>query len=123
MSPLFRKPKREDGMDLLMRAILTGSPSEGILSQESDGQKSFVNSETLPTDMQGDAKAVLEAAGVKFLAVIEDDPISSMWNSLTAGRRLLQVTRCGLTLSMTRGANAQASSTRQLSMTAALISA
>lgn len=75
MSPLFRKPKREDGMDLLMRAMLTGSPSEGILSQESDGQKSFVNSETLPTDMQGDAKAVLEAAGVKFLGVIEDDPM------------------------------------------------
>lgn len=73
MSP-FKKPRKEDGRDLLMRAMLTGSSSEGILSQESDGQKSFVNSETLPTDMQGDAKTVLEAAGVKFLGVIEDDP-------------------------------------------------
>ncbi len=70
-----RKPKKEDGMDLLFRALATGSPSDAILSQESDGQKSFVTSETLPTNMYGDTKAVLEAAGVKFLGIVEDDPL------------------------------------------------
>jgi len=72
---LFRKPKKEDGMDLLMRAMLTGLSSDAVRSQESAGQQSFVASEALPTDMQGDAKAVLEAAGVKFLGIVEDDPI------------------------------------------------
>jgi len=72
---LFKKPQKENGMDLLMRALVTGSASEGILSQKSDGQKSFVNSETLPIDMQDDARTVLEAAGVKFLGVVEDDPM------------------------------------------------
>lgn len=70
-----RRPRKEDGFDLLMRTMTAGSVSEGILSQEADGQKSFVQSETLPTDMQGDAKSVLEAAGVKFLGVVEDDPM------------------------------------------------
>lgn len=70
-----RKPVKEDGLDLFMRAMMAGDASRGIESQEADGQRSFVSSETLPTDMQGDAKAVLEAAGVKFLGVVEDDPM------------------------------------------------
>lgn len=74
MSP-FKKPRKEDGMDLLMRAMIEGDASKGIEFQEADGQRSFVSSETLPTDMGGDTKAVLEAAGAKFLDVIEDDPI------------------------------------------------
>jgi len=75
MSIFGKKPRKEDGMDLLFRALATGSSSDAIMGQEADGQRSFVNSETLPTDMQGNAKAVLEAAGVKFLGVVEDDPM------------------------------------------------
>jgi len=69
-----QKPRKEDGMDLLFRALVTGDNSGAILGQEADGQKSFVSSTTLPTDMR-EAKAVLEAAGVKFLGVVEDDPM------------------------------------------------
>jgi hypothetical protein len=69
-----QEPRKEDGMDLLFRALVTGDSSNAILGQEADGQKSFVSSTTLPTDMR-EAKAVLEAAGVKFLGVVEDDPI------------------------------------------------
>jgi hypothetical protein len=67
--------RKEDGTDLLMRAILGGSPSDAILDQEAAGQQSFVNSDTLPTDMFGDAQMVLEAAGVKFLGVVKGDPL------------------------------------------------
>lgn len=68
-----QKPRKEDGQDLLLRALLVGDGSRAILDQEAAGQSSFVSSTTLPTDMQGKSKAVLEAAGVKFLGVVEDD--------------------------------------------------
>ena len=70
-----RTPRKEDGMDLFMRALSTGDPSSAIMGQEADGQKSFVGSDTLPTDMRGDSKAVLEAAGVMFLGVVKEDPM------------------------------------------------
>ena len=69
-----QKPRKEDGIDLLFRGLVTGDGSSAILGQEADGQRSFVESTTLPTDMR-DAKVVLEAAGVKFLGVVEDDPM------------------------------------------------
>lgn len=57
--------------------FITAMSSAGILAQEAQGQRSLVRSETLPTDMgrynNYDAKAVLEAAGVKFLGVVEGD--------------------------------------------------
>lgn len=70
-----KAPRKEDGLDLLMRGLLTGSSSDAILGQEAAGQSSFVGSDTLPTDMQGNAKEVLEAAGVQFLGIVEDDPM------------------------------------------------
>ena len=70
-----RKVHKEDGLDLLMRSVVVRSTSKAILSQEADGQQSFVKSETLPVKMQGDARAVLKIAGVKFLGVVEDDPV------------------------------------------------
>ena len=69
-----QKPRKEDGMDLLIRGLETGDSSRAIMGQESDGQRSFVQSTTLPTDMR-DAKVILEAAGVKFLGVVKDDPM------------------------------------------------
>ncbi len=46
----------------------------GIEAQEARGQQSFVQSETLPTDMR-DARPVLEAAGVKFIGPVDGDPL------------------------------------------------
>jgi len=70
-----KAPRKEDGLDLLMRGLATGSSSDAILGQEAAGQQTFVGSDTLPTDMQGNAREVLEAAGVKFFGVVEDDPM------------------------------------------------
>jgi len=58
--------------------VLGGAPDK-ILAQESAGQRLFVGSDTLPTDIDRysdyDAKAILEAAGVKFLGPVEGDPL------------------------------------------------
>jgi len=72
---MTRKPRKEDGLDLLLRAMSTGNSSDAIYQQEAAGQESFVQSETLPTDMSEDARNALEKSGVKFLGIIEDDPI------------------------------------------------
>lgn len=61
----------------LLDAMVLGT-SNAIEAQESVGQNEFVRSETLPTKMQRyfggpDPKAVLEAAGVKFLGPVEGD--------------------------------------------------
>ena len=62
-----------------MRGWVRGGNPNAILAQEAEGQQSFVNSETLPTDMgrygDYDTKAILEAAGVKFICVVPDDPM------------------------------------------------
>lgn len=57
--------------DFLVDAMTVGT-SNAIEMQESQGQHSFVASETLPTDGN---KAPLEAAGVKFLKVVDGDPM------------------------------------------------
>lgn len=50
---------------------------KGILAQEAQGQRSFVGSDTLPTNIRNDkdfnSKEILEAAGLKFLGPVEDD--------------------------------------------------
>jgi hypothetical protein len=72
---MSRRPRKEDGLDWLLRAMATGSSSDAIYQQEAAGQESFAQSETLPTDMSEDARNALEKSGVKFLGIIEDDPI------------------------------------------------
>jgi hypothetical protein len=59
-------------MGFLAAGVVMGA-GNAILHQEAQGQSSFVNSETLPSDMQGDAKSVLEKAGVKFGEKVEGD--------------------------------------------------
>lgn len=55
--------------------------SESNYPQEAQGQRSLANSDTLPTlpDIgrysDYDAKAILEAAGVKFFGVVDGDPM------------------------------------------------
>lgn len=56
--------------------VMEGNPN-AILAQEAEGQQSFVNSETLPTDMRSsceyNTRAILEAAGFKFVCGVPDD--------------------------------------------------
>lgn len=56
--------------------VMGGAPHK-IEEQEAQGQQSFVNSETLPTYMGSSSeystKAILEAAGFKFVCVVPDD--------------------------------------------------
>lgn len=70
------KQVRDDPMSFLVDAVVRGG-SEAILHQEAQGQCSFVGSDTLPTNMgrhsDYNTKAILEAAGVKFLGPVEDD--------------------------------------------------
>ena len=70
-----QRPIKEDGLNLMMRIFETGSQGAGILQQEAVGQQSFVNSTTLPIEMQGDTKSILSAVGVKFLEVVEGDTL------------------------------------------------
>lgn len=57
---------------------MMGNPN-AIPAQEAQGQQSFTESDTLPTDIRCsddyDAEAILKAAGVKFLGPVEDDPM------------------------------------------------
>ena len=66
------KQVKDDPMGFLAAGIVMGA-SAVIENQEAQGQSSFVNSETLPTDMQGTARDVLEKAGVKFGEKVEGD--------------------------------------------------
>lgn len=49
----------------LENAIIASTPG-GIEAQEAAGQRSFVNSETLPKDMRPEDRAALEAVGAVF---------------------------------------------------------
>lgn len=70
------KQAQENPALVILDALVRGG-GESMLHQEAQGQRSFVGSDTLPTDIRrhGDyeAQAILEAAGVKFLGVVEGD--------------------------------------------------
>lgn len=72
------KEAKENPLSIFAEALIAG-PNVAIENQEARGQQSFVNSETLPTDMGHhsgyDPKAILKKAGVKFGKVVEDDPL------------------------------------------------
>jgi len=73
-----RNTTLENPVSILAKAKIFG-PSKYIYRQEAEGQKSLVNSDTLPTDIgrhsDYNEKAILEAAGVKFLGEVEGDPM------------------------------------------------
>jgi hypothetical protein len=62
-------------------AEAAGNPLFGLVAamniegQEAQGQREFVASEVLPTEIPPDDKAALEAAGVVFLGPVEGDPL------------------------------------------------
>ncbi len=58
-----------------MQSWVMGGAPHKIEQQEAQGQAEFVNSETLPTKMGANDKAVLEKAGVKFGDKVEGDEI------------------------------------------------
>lgn len=60
-------------MTLFLDAISSRGSSGSVEQQEAQGQTSFVNSETLPTDMDKEDKTALESCGVKFLDKVEGD--------------------------------------------------
>lgn len=62
----------ENPLGILAEAMIFGG-SESIYRQEAQGQQSFVNSETLPTEMGADDRKTLEKSGVKFNEKVKDD--------------------------------------------------
>lgn len=69
------KETSEDPMFFLADAMSMGA-DKAIENQEAQGQKSFVHSETLPVKMGSEQTIkILESAGVKFLGVVEGDPL------------------------------------------------
>ena len=67
---------REAAKSPTMQSWVMGGNPRAIEQQEAQGQAELVNSDTLPTDM-GDCnnKKILEAAGVKFVCQVPDDPM------------------------------------------------
>jgi hypothetical protein len=63
-----------DPLGFLFMGMAMGA-SGAIEHQEAQGQRSFVASETLPSDIREEYRKVLEAAGVKFIGPVEDDPL------------------------------------------------
>ena len=58
-----RSVRKEGGLSIFLSSLAGNSPSDAILRQESRGQSSFVNSDTLPKKCDRQA---LEALGVVF---------------------------------------------------------
>ena len=88
--------------DFLQNAVQFGT-SNAILIQENEGQKNFCKASILPVNLDplnknNNVKTILENYGIKFLGIVEKDPIfqyvelpsgwkivstnHSMWNEL-----------------------------------------
>jgi len=57
---------------IILESIAVGV-DKAICNQETQGQKSFVNSETLPVQISAEDRRILEDAGVKFGEKVEGD--------------------------------------------------
>jgi hypothetical protein len=79
MSTAPRNTATEDGVEEVFahRGFLLGSREAGerVVAQEAAGQKSFVNSDTLPSRMSPDTRRGLETAGVKFGNTVPGDEL------------------------------------------------
>jgi hypothetical protein len=65
-------PSQEGISSVFLDAMLSGA-NAAIERQEAHGQGSFINSATLPRQMEDGAREALERSGVKFLGVVPDD--------------------------------------------------
>lgn len=72
-----RAPVNEAATPPLVHLVeAMGRGSDMIPDQEARGQSSFVNSTTLPSNVRGEnARETLESYGVKFLEVVDGDPM------------------------------------------------
>jgi len=66
------KQAKDDPLAVLAYAMVMGS-SVAIEHQEAQGQRQFVESDTLPMDIRGEERAILETFGVKFLGAVPGD--------------------------------------------------
>ena len=74
----MKKPQYNPDADPLLMFLdaMSQGSTEGVIErQEERGQKSFVSSDTLPTEISDKDKEILEAAGVKFLDPVEGDDL------------------------------------------------
>ena len=72
----MKKPRFHPDTDPLLMLLdaMTQGSTEGIVErQEEQGQRSFVDSDTLPANLTG--QKILEDAGVKFLGPVEGDDL------------------------------------------------
>lgn len=59
-------PKAEDGMIVLMEAMMTGDSSSAILAQEARGQRTLVRDQTLPKEISHGTRKQFEQMGIVF---------------------------------------------------------
>ena len=65
----------EKAMLLIADTVCSGSPTEFIERQQAQGQRSLVQSETLPVDIIDGKKEDLEKSGIKFLGEVPGDKL------------------------------------------------
>ena len=76
---------QENPLGVLATAAVMGI-GRSIEAQEADGQQELVKSDVLPAEIQGDGRAALEKAGVKFMGPVDGDSFF-VYAELPAGWR------------------------------------
>jgi len=66
---------KDDGMSVLLDALLGNNPGREIEASEARGQASFVKSDVLPAAMEPEYRKILEDAGVVFGDIVPDDDL------------------------------------------------
>lgn len=66
---------KEDDKEGRLATMIVMGQDPFVKGQEAEGQREFVNSSTLPTEMSPPDKKTLKTAGVKFLGPVEGDPL------------------------------------------------
>jgi len=76
-APINTKEMASHRLDMV--GWLFGGAPDMILEQEAQGQRSLIESDTLPVDISAggdyDPKAILESAGMRFLGGVDGDPL------------------------------------------------
>lgn len=64
--------KKEEGIDVLLEAFITGDPDRAILNRESHGQQELVNSTVLPKKFNFCSKEQFEQMGIVYGEDVDD---------------------------------------------------